>query len=74
MDISQEARKSVIRSLPELEEIKDEVLRHKVIDAWAYSLDRSSFGAIEEIRASGNPDTPASKWARRPTTSAASPA
>ena len=61
MDISQEARQSVIRSLPELEEIKDEALRHKVIDAWAYSLDRSSFGAIEEIRASGNPDTPCLK-------------
>jgi putative nucleotidyltransferase with HDIG domain len=58
MQISDELRQSVRRSLPELNEIGDEALRNKVIDAWAYSLGQSSFKAIEEIPASGNPDTP----------------
>ena len=58
MQIIDELRQSVIRSLPELEEIRDENLRNQVIDAWAYSLGRSSFRSIGEIRASGNPDTP----------------
>ena len=52
-DISPEARQSVIRSLPELDEIKDESLRNKIVDAWAYSLDHSSFNAIEQF-----PDLP----------------
>ena len=47
-----------MNSLPELKEIQDESLRDKVIDAWAYSLSHSSFDSIDEIRASGNPDTP----------------
>ena len=38
MQISEELRQSVIRSLPEVNEISDETLRNKVIDAWAYSL------------------------------------
>ena len=58
MQISEELRQSVIRSLPEVNEISDETLRNQVIDAWAYSLGKSSFKSIDEIRASGNPDTP----------------
>ena len=61
MDINEELRRSVIESLPELYEITDEPLRHKVIDAWAYSLAQSSFKSIDEIRPSGNPDTPGLK-------------
>ncbi|MEZ4522391.1 MAG: HD domain-containing protein [Thermomicrobiales bacterium] len=30
-----------------------------MIEAWAYALSQSEFSRIEEIRASGNPDTPA---------------
>ena len=58
MQISDQLRQSVIRSLPELDQIDDETLRHKIIDAWAYSLGRSSFTSIDQIRPSGNPDTP----------------
>jgi 23S rRNA maturation-related 3'-5' exoribonuclease YhaM len=58
MQISDELRQSVIQSLPELNEIRDDALRQKVIDAWAYSLGQSSFTSIDEIPASGNPDTP----------------
>ena len=58
MDIPNKLRQSVITSLPELDEIQDRSLRDRVIDAWAYSLSRSTFNSIDEIRASGNPDTP----------------
>lgn len=58
MKVADDLRQSVIHSLPELNEIRDEALRNQVIDAWAYSLGHSSFRSIEEIPASGNPDTP----------------
>ena len=61
MEINEELRQNVIKSLPELEEIGDDSLRNKVIDAWAYSLSRSSFTSIDGIRPSGNPDTAALK-------------
>lgn len=53
-----ELRAGVRRSLPEVDEIKDGDLRHKVIEAWAFALSQSEFTRIEEIKASGNPDTP----------------
>ena len=53
-------RESVRRSFgDELAQIDDEDLRSKVIEAWAYALSQSEFTCIEEIRASGNPTTPA---------------
>lgn len=58
MEIREDLRRSVSDALPELSEIRDNELRAKVIDAWAYSLGQSSFTSIDEIRASGNPDTP----------------
>jgi len=58
MQIPEPLRQSVIHSLPELDQIRDPDLRAKVVDAWAYSLAHSSFTAIEQIRPSGNPDTP----------------
>lgn len=61
MKTDEELRHSVIESLPELDEISDESLRGKVIDAWTFSLAHSTFKSIDEIRASGNPDTPALK-------------
>ena len=41
-----------------VEQIADSGLREKVVEAWATALSRSSFGAIAEIRPSGNPNTP----------------
>jgi len=53
-------RESVRRSFgDELAQIDDEDLRGKVVEAWAYALSQSEFTCIEEIRASGNPTTPA---------------
>ncbi len=57
MGIREDLRQSVIRSLPEITQIGDETLRQQVIGAWAYSLGKSSFQSIDEIRASGNPAT-----------------
>ena len=61
MEIREDLRESVRESLPELSEIRDENLRSLVVDAWAYCLGQSSFQSIDEIRPSGNPDTPTLK-------------
>ena len=61
MEIRENLRESVRKSLPELSEIRDEDLRNLVVDAWAYCLGQSSFQSIDEIRPSGNPDTPTLK-------------
>ena len=61
MEIREDLRESVRKSLPELSEISDETLRNLVVDAWAYCLGQSSFQSIDEIRPSGNPDTPTLK-------------
>ena len=58
MKIDQAVRNGVIESLPEAKLIKSEELREKVYDAWAMSLDESGFKKIEEMKPSGNPDTP----------------
>lgn len=53
-------RESVRRSFQdELSQIRDEDLRDRVVEAWAYALSQSEFTRIEDIRASGNPTTPA---------------
>ena len=57
MAITEELKAKVREELPEVEEISDSELRDKVIEAWATALDRSSFGAISEMKPSGNPDT-----------------
>ena len=57
-------RQGVVESLPELELIKDEVLRNKCVDAWALALSETEFESIDEIRGSGNWDTPAMKGPR----------
>jgi putative nucleotidyltransferase with HDIG domain len=51
-------REGVRRSLPEIDEIQDEALREKVVEAWAFALSETEFARIEEIKASGNPNTP----------------
>lgn len=52
-------REGVRASLPEVNQIEDSRLREQVIDAWALALSNSEFQRIEDIPASGNPDTPA---------------
>jgi putative nucleotidyltransferase with HDIG domain len=59
--VTEELRESVRKSLPEVNNIKDAGLRAKVIEAWAYALSQSEFTSIDEIKPSGNPDTPPMK-------------
>jgi putative nucleotidyltransferase with HDIG domain len=59
--VTEELRESVRKSLPEANNIKDPGLRAKVIEAWAYALSQSEFKSIDEIKPSGNPDTPPMK-------------
>ena len=61
MTANDELRASVRRSFLELAEISDETLREQVVEAWAFALSETEFTAIEQMRASGNPDTPAMK-------------
>ena len=58
MSVSDALRANVRGELPEVDQIADSELREKVVEAWATALSRSSFGAIAEIRPSGNPNTP----------------
>ncbi len=55
----QRIREGVIASLPEINQIKDADLREKVVDAWTLSLSQTEFTEIDQIRASGVPDSPA---------------
>ena len=58
MSVSDALRTKVREELPEVDQIADSGLREGVVEAWATALGRSSFGAIAEIRPSGNPNTP----------------
>jgi putative nucleotidyltransferase with HDIG domain len=51
-------RASVRKSLPEVNLIKNRTLRDKVVEAWAYALSQSEFTSIDQIKPSGNPNTP----------------
>lgn len=48
-------RKQVVQDLPEINEIKDDGLRTKVIEAWALALAGSSYNSIRELPAYGVP-------------------
>jgi putative nucleotidyltransferase with HDIG domain len=61
MATMEELRAGVRESFPELEESGDAGLRDKVVEAWAFALSQTEFTRVEEIRASGNPTTPAMK-------------
>lgn len=54
-------KEGVLTSLPEISDISDIGLRDRVVTAWAMALAETEFQSIDEIRASGNPDTPAMK-------------
>ena len=58
MKVDQKIRLGVIESLPEAKEIKNKELRERVYDAWAMSLAASGYTRIEDIPASGVPDSP----------------
>jgi putative nucleotidyltransferase with HDIG domain len=51
-------RAGVRKCLPEVENIKNVELRNKVVEAWAFSLSQTEFTSIDQIKPSGNPNTP----------------
>jgi putative nucleotidyltransferase with HDIG domain len=51
-------RQGVRESLPELDNIRDADLREKVVEAHALALSQTEFARIEEMRPSGNYNTP----------------
>jgi len=53
-----ELKAGVRQSLPEIEQIKDAALREHVVEAWALALSETEYTSIDEIRASGGPDSP----------------
>lgn len=53
--VTDDLRASVLEDLPEISGIMDEILRAKVVEAWAYSLSGSTFRRISEIPGEGNP-------------------
>ncbi|MBI3968425.1 MAG: HD domain-containing protein [Chloroflexi bacterium] len=55
----EQLRAGVRQSLPELELIQDEDLRNKCVEAWALALSETEFESLDQIRGSGNWDTPA---------------
>ncbi len=61
MKIDESIRKGVIEALPEVKEIQNKELREKVYDAWTMSLATSEYKRIEDIPASGSPDSPPMK-------------
>ena len=57
--LEEEIRQGVVRSFPIIEEITNETLRTKVIDAWAYSLQINGYRKVEEMPGSGMPEASA---------------
>ena len=57
-DIPEKIKASVVKSLPLVNEIKDQDLREKVIEGWALSLNLNDFSCMEEIPGSGVPGGP----------------
>jgi putative nucleotidyltransferase with HDIG domain len=51
-------RAGVRKSLPEINKIKNKALREQVVEAWAFALSKSEFANIDQIKPSGNPNTP----------------
>lgn len=52
-------RDGVITSFPSLQEMKNEELRNKIIDAWTYSLQINGYTKVEEMPGSGMPEASA---------------
>jgi putative nucleotidyltransferase with HDIG domain len=55
MQIDQDIREGVVKSLPEAGEIRSAELRDRVYDAWAFSLQENGYRSIEEMENSATP-------------------
>lgn len=59
IQLDEDIRQGVVNSFPSINDIKDEELRAKVIDAWAYSLQLNDYKRVEEMPGSGMPEASA---------------
>jgi len=57
-EVPDSVRESIKDSLPSVNEIENEELREKVIDAWALSLYLNGYERLEELPGSGRPELP----------------
>lgn len=56
--VNQGIRQGVIKALPEARLIKNQELRERLYDAWAFALGQTSFRRLEDIRGSGSTTSP----------------
>lgn len=54
--LDESIRENIYKTLPIVNEIEDEDLRNKVVDAWCYSLQVNDYTKIEEMPGSGMPE------------------
>ncbi|MGB3876531.1 MAG: 3'-5' exoribonuclease YhaM family protein [Shinella zoogloeoides] len=50
------SREHILEDLPEIADIRSDELREKVIDAWVFALERSSFDRVIDIQGEGSPN------------------
>lgn len=50
------SREHILEDLPEIADIKSDDLRNKVIEAWVFALERSSFERVTDIAGEGSPN------------------
>jgi len=50
------SRAHILEDLPEIADIHSAELREKVIDAWVFALERSSFDRVTDIQGEGSPN------------------
>ncbi|QEE43299.1 HD domain-containing protein (plasmid) [Rhizobium sp. WL3] len=50
------SREHILQDLPEIELIQSAELKEKVIDAWVFALERSSFNRVIDISGEGSPN------------------
>lgn len=58
MQSIEELRAGVLKSLPEIAEIRDEDLRNRVVEAWALALSQTEFTSIDDISSAALPNRP----------------
>ena len=59
IELDQEIREGVFKTLPQIMDIQNEELRNKTADAWTYALQINGFKQIEEMPGSGMPEASA---------------
>ena len=59
VELDQEIREGVFKTLPQIMDIQNEELRGKVADAWTFALQINGYRHIEDMPGSGMPEASA---------------